>query len=207
MRTWHMVVAWTDFDPATSADPDEGEAREEHLAVEAESLEGAIAAVRLVHPSPWKIIDLESVNWEPWPGLVYQINDAHDWQTIPESPWTSCGSILLRDAAPLPEGLERESVRIDAGQVDRLIAGTRKDPHGASGGVRCTGWRISEGGWLVHPSAVTLCVEAKSLGDDHAACLTHPRVRSIVSGPHKYAPILGLDEHGEVVCVTIGRKR
>lgn len=207
IRTWHMTCAWMEY-PGTSGDPD-GDAHEESVSVEAESLEAARAILRPRYP--YAAIDLDWVAWEPWPGLVLEISDYPAWETVHDGPWTGHESIFLRDAAPLPEGLERESARITAEKIGALTSGTQaakdQSPHDRE--PRIAGWRVEgEPGdrWLRHPSAVTLVVDAKSLGDDHASCLAHPRVRSIVAGPHPYAPILGLDESGEVVCVTIGRK-
>lgn len=200
---WHMIAEWLHC-PEGCIDPDEYESSREDFPVEADDYDGAIAAARKRHETA--VLDLAWVEWEPWPGLVLEINDYPRWETIPDSPWTGHGYLLLRDAAPVPPGLERESMRIDAGQVQRLIAGTHADPHGASGGTRHPGWRIGEGGWLVHDEADRLKLAAKSIAVDVARCLLHPRVRSIVAGPHEYAPILGIDEAGEVVVVTIGRK-
>jgi hypothetical protein len=202
MRTWHMVAAWLDFDPATSSDPDEGEPREENFCVEADDLDGAIARGRELYPHA-AVIDLEWVEWEPWPGLVLEISDYPRWETIHESPWTGHGYLLLRDCAPVPAGLERESLKISAEQIRRLIDGQGKAD--CRDGQRHPGWLVQDG-WLVHDDADRLGLAAKSLADEPARCLAHPRIREIVAGPHEYAPILGLDEHGEVVVVTIGRK-
>jgi hypothetical protein len=196
MRTWHMVAAWLDFDPATSSDPDEGEPREENFCVEADDLDGALAEARQRHPTA--MLDLAWVEWEPWPGLVLEISDYPRWETIHESPWTGHGYLLLRDCAPVPAGLERESLRISAEQIRQLIEARGQNPCDKEPWV--SGWRVD------HGRLVLDCAEPKSLADEPARCLSHPRVRSIVAGLHEYAPIRGLDERGEVVVLTIGRK-
>lgn len=208
MRTWHMIAEWLHC-PEGCTDPDEYEDRREDFPVEAEDYDGALAEARQRHPTA--ALDLAWVEWEPWPGLILEISDYPRWETVHDSSWTGHGYLLLWDCAPVPAGLERESMRITGEQVERLISGQQsakgRSPHDRE--PRVSGWRLEgEPGkmWLVHDEANARHLAAKSLADEHASCLAHPRIREIVAGPHEYAPILGLDEHGEVVVVTIGRK-